>query len=881
MAIKFKYDLAAVAPPSNDLTRKFGQGLVMQQQRGNQIGKERALDRFGDANSDMTSLIQDTLESGDLDPQSVQQLQGLQAGRMTVLGGGFNETQQQQFMQGYNRQAAGLLSNVRRKPKLTPQDAFNQGVVTRNGVDYIPSGNGWVPLKQPDQEQPKSLWENPAALKEYRGLAGDMLRGVDGDGLTGTPEEQLAKIDEMAKRLYEQAQSRFSGNQPAPMPSLGTGASLGTQQPGMRDSGIARYRPDVPPPTPTGKFDELGYAIMSDGSKADPRDSYQMDGSGTADSVMRYYHPNGTKKEQPSLEDMQQPLRNDWAETMGGRSFSYESQPDVGDQRVATQSPGVDQQLQAIEQQIQATNAIRGNNPRKTERLAQLRQEHERLLGERGAAPEIDPQLQSIEQQIRATNAITGSNPRKIARLEQLNQERERLLGARDQAQAPPGGTVQPQGVGQTQPTGMTPEELAGQQRLVNTMQGMAYPPSQEQVQPPRSDAYRPGTGQLELAQDPKAALRNKQMPNILRVLRDQGKFDDKQRQMLVDRYGLTQEAIAGLEAEESGRRQLSSTGQIINDGYVGDMRKSADDMASRTGRAQSFLAGDLGPRAPQADISGPSYRDPATGRPYDNRVGESISLSQQAQDRLEKTWAETDAAGAKYKAQREGQRQGLKDRKTNPIADPKQLEKDARQFSTDYNLYRKGEGRLSVKDYIKQRAAAGTLSKDLTAQLQENYGLDLSSEGLQDVVTDGVDITSQKGVAMDAAASKRDARSAYRQQLKYGWAAPRAAQPQGQVATSVAGAQVASGGRSGNAVPPTAGAPEAPDFNWLKSKSANTDKDRAFYSQAEKIYQGASKEVQDAMGVLLNPKSSTSALLEAYEYLKAQKIDVDQFDPY
>lgn len=758
MAIRFKYDLATVAPPSNDLTRKFGQSLVLQQQRGNQIGKERALDRFGDANSDMTSLIQDTLESGDLDPQSVQQLQGLQAGRMTVLGGGFNETQQQQFMQGYNRQAAGLLSNVRRKPKPTWDDNL-RGFLGTN-YDKLKDRN-WVPdpkggfTELPDQGQPKSLWENPAALKEYRGYAGDMLRGVDGDGLSHlSNEEAFAAIDELAEKLYKQTQSRSGGNQPAT-----TAPTTGSYVPPWNPDGVGAA------PAPT-------------------------DGAGMV--------PGGN-----------------------ARSFIYDpGNPSVADQRVAPMSA----MEYALSQQQQTPNAM------------QYALAH----------PELN------------------------------------------------GKIVQ-------QPTGMTPEELAGQQRLVNTMQGKAYQGRGQSMPLTTQSASEDASKGLyvdsqaekerlkvELASTADNAsnkkmseARTKQMPNILRVLRDQGKFDDKQRQMLVDRYGLTQEAIAGLEAEESGRRQLSSTGQIINDGYVGDMRKSADDMASRTGRAQSFLAGDLGPRAPQADISGPYYRDPATGRPYDNRVGGSISLSEQAQDRLEKTWAETDAAGAKYKAKREGQRQGLKDRKTNPIADPKQLEKDARQFSTDYNLYRKGDGRLSVKDYIKQRAAAGTLSKDLTAQLQENYGLDLSSAGLQDVVTDGVDITSQKGVAMDAAASKRDARSAYRQQLKYGGTAPRAAQPQGQAATSVAGAQVASGGRSGNAVPPTAGAPEAPDFNWLKSKSANTDKDRAFYSQAEKIYQGASKEVQDAMGVLLNPKSSTSALLEAYEYLKSQKIDVDQFDPY
>ncbi len=197
---------------------------------------------------------------------------------------------------------------------------------------------------------------------------------------------------------------------------------------------------------------------------------------------------------------------------------------------------------------------------------------------------------------------------------------------------------------------------------------------------------------------------------------------------------------------------------------YTDSLRGQADTLAKRSDRAEAFMRGDLGPRSTQADPSGPYYRD-STGRPYDNHVGSTYSISEAGKARDQKLWGDSDAAGDAYKVQREEQRDELRNRTEKPIEDPVQMARDAQKFSSDYNLYRKGGGRLGVKDYIIQRAAQGPLPKDLTKQLEHNYGLNLSSEVVQGV--EQKDITSQRDVAMDQAAASRSARADRRQAAK------------------------------------------------------------------------------------------------------------------
>jgi hypothetical protein len=53
---------------------------------------------------------------------------------------------------------------------------------------------------------------------------------------------------------------------------------------------------------------------------------------------------------------------------------------------------------------------------------------------------------------------------------------------------------------------------------------------------------------------------------------------------------------------------------------YTRSLQRDADVLDRRNDRAEAAMRGELGPRAPQADPSGPYYRD-STGRPYDGRV--------------------------------------------------------------------------------------------------------------------------------------------------------------------------------------------------------------------------------------------------------------------
>jgi hypothetical protein len=120
-------------------------------------------------------------------------------------------------------------------------------------------------------------------------------------------------------------------------------------------------------------------------------------------------------------------------------------------------------------------------------------------------------------------------------------------------------------------------------------------------------------------------------------------------------------------------------------------------------------------------------------------------------------------ADSAAYQKRRAELDDELKNRPTNPIKDPEQLKRDAAKFSSDYQIYKRGGGELSTRDYIMQRAAStkNPLSDDLKRQLQENYGLDLSSEGIQSVVEQ--DVTSQRGNAMADAAARREAEATRR----------------------------------------------------------------------------------------------------------------------
>jgi hypothetical protein len=182
--------------------------------------------------------------------------------------------------------------------------------------------------------------------------------------------------------------------------------------------------------------------------------------------------------------------------------------------------------------------------------------------------------------------------------------------------------------------------------------------------------------------------------------------------------------------------------GRAVADQYAprtDGMRRQADAMSAKTDRAESALRGELMPRSPQGERPTSMY---------------DISDAQDKRDAA--ILDEMKRDGDAYKKQRSTNDAKLTGRSTNPIADPKQLKRDSAKFTADYQIYKRGGGTLSTRDYIMQRAAQGTLSDDLTRQLQENYGMDLSSKGIQGVVEQ--DLNAPREQAMGAAKAKRNA---------------------------------------------------------------------------------------------------------------------------
>jgi len=332
-------------------------------------------------------------------------------------------------------------------------------------------------------------------------------------------------------------------------------------------------------------------------------------------------------------------------------------------------------------------------------------------------------------------------------------------------------------------------------------------------------------------------------------------------------------------------------------------VRRDANVLEGRNARAESALRGELGPRAPEADPSGPYYRN-AQGKPNDNRVNSTYSISGAQADREAEQFAKNKAEFDKFKTQRAANDAKLTGRATNRIVDPEQLKRDSQKFSADYQIYKRGGGTLSTRDYIMQRAAEGTLSDDLTRQLQENYGMDLSSKGIQGVVEQ--DINAPREQAMSDAKAKRDAEENRKRRARglppiqprtpaepLDTTRPKRGLPGGpptapsQTYAEAGPTRGLPGGEPTRptqkyANPPAPTLPKAPEPNFgALFANVKDDGDRAVLGAAQKAYANAkTPEIRDAIGVFINPDASKADKLAAFRYLQAAGIDLEQMTP-
>lgn len=266
MGIKFKYQAAVVPPPSNELTRRFGQNLVTQQKQQDFAGQQQARQLgardFQNATSNMSGYLQDLLDNGEISDESVRrQVLGLKGGLDTVMGSGFTDDQRRHYLDQYRQAAARVVAGIQPKAQLTPQQKFDQGIVTRNGVDYVPGANGrYEPLKQPEQPklpeppppQPKTMEEDynfgarkGAFRKDFNSLKQQMQE--DADLVEGSPKVKDEDVLQRMQQDWEFEQKALGRQSPSAgaLPAPTAGASIGGPQ-GNAWAGIAQANPNLP-----------------------------------------------------------------------------------------------------------------------------------------------------------------------------------------------------------------------------------------------------------------------------------------------------------------------------------------------------------------------------------------------------------------------------------------------------------------------------------------------------------------------------------------------------------------------------------------------------------------------------------------------------------
>lgn len=295
MAIKFRHDAAAVVPPSNESTRKYGQNLVLQQQQQKYNGLQAGYDRlftlgrdnqqnqfqmeradkqnkfqlardeaqFGqqqqvaeaerqrrfmeEARQNSSRFILEDIENGEYDPATSRNLKQNLVAEAEALGSReLDATQRAEVLRRIRADRAVLLANrIPKAPPPTAQQQFSQGIVTdpKTGMRYRANSKGdYEPIPEPEQPQ-QPLTTRQQFLNDPK-LADKWIAEVEAD-LKGNGLEEPKPISrkekyERAMQLYEEQQAAFS--EPSINPDTGkpfkTGDFSPVPPPPPQDSGL-------------------------------------------------------------------------------------------------------------------------------------------------------------------------------------------------------------------------------------------------------------------------------------------------------------------------------------------------------------------------------------------------------------------------------------------------------------------------------------------------------------------------------------------------------------------------------------------------------------------------------------------------------------------
>lgn len=366
MGITFRQDVAAVPHPSNASTRKYGQSLVLQQQQQKyaaqqagydrlfQVGRDNMQNRFqadrdrrqnefqlgrdkqqndfilgrdkaqsqqqqqeqrakdfADARSRMDAYAKDALSNPEIPHEVRQKIQNLLSAKMVALAPNqYTPEAQQEFLDQYNAQLAGILSEIPPpKPKAPAQPNFH---TDQNGNQWVESGPGkWeqVPKQAQQPMTAQDYYNNPDNADKFQkdldATMGAMQDAYDLDPSKPKPTPQLA-WEQMQKdyqfRMQALGRNAQAGlppaGQPFQLPSDRMAPAMGTVDPMTGQPVQSGAYGTIPQPATTQP--STGAAMVPSapnyGSSSPSSGATTLRGTGMSDLLYRSTNPDGSQK---------------------------------------------------------------------------------------------------------------------------------------------------------------------------------------------------------------------------------------------------------------------------------------------------------------------------------------------------------------------------------------------------------------------------------------------------------------------------------------------------------------------------------------------------------------------------------------------------------
>lgn len=879
MAIRFQHQVAGVVPSSNQSTRKYGQSLVLNQQRANlntanlmqQAGmdmqKQLASD-FDNASDRIDTFAKEALKNPDLPQEVRQQIQNSLAGKMAVLGAGFDPMQRQQYLRQHNARLGGLLSEI---PAPAPQPKVQEPATFKDAYKADPKAindsytrylNGLTDggSRNPTTDDIKNAWK--LAEDEWK-----VKSGLDTTPPNAPPAAQPGAPPAGAGAAMQQppgGMRNVGWKQPLPdygnqvgianLPDYGQTPGIQPQGGGMRwDGGLATKQP---PATWTGNVDPAtGHYIFSNGARVDPRDDIAMKSGGAMSNSMYYrFNPNGTPI---------QPTRGmvDLESTYQGQPVSM---PQQGPQTVLGQL--APEMLQAPTQGYlgpgsrgepireapapgfgaQALDYLKGFTEGIGGPVAPLQQTPQ-VPPQPQAVPQAPPQVQGGMPPAQPQSPATQPQP------QQVPQQTQPITNWQYPQQ--PGGAV----VDPSLPPNPVQTPMGTLPNVGGPIGGFASLPQGQREEFARRGALRGMTEQqaFEYAQqNPWAGIPNAMKQKYEANLKSgQTKMTPQEaakyywenhytKSPMEHQKALAAEGAAGVDAKvASAQKQLDDTRNLAQVGKP-DYTDYNDKTGRRNKRMEENNARMEAENERQRKGGGLKYQQPSTGFGTPEQGAQAASnfnnLAAAEQAKKDAYNAEQDALMAKHAQGRITN--NAKDATTYGVQDGEQMGNtkwDLNKLTAEFSVFQKANptsNRMKFVDFVQAKINNGEIpyGDDMLKVISKNYGVQFKAPQPSVAGASPVDDSYKTGSANRD--QWRDSRQAAREEKKQG---------------RKYGGQQAQATAAGKSVDPVG------------------DELKQMRDTAE------DPQVKSAMEVLLNPKSTDAQFSEAMDFLKKRGIKV------